>query len=220
MPKAARIVVPGVPHHITQRGNRRQGTFFNQDDYAAYKSVLAGQCRENGLEIWAYCLMPNHVHIVLVPSDEASLAKALSCVHQKYTQRINKREGWKGFLWQGRFASFPMDELHALRAARYIELNPVRAGLVKTPGDYPWSSAAAHLSGRDDDLVKVAQILDMIGDWARFLGEVDETGAQLIRKRSSDGRPFGRDGFIEDLERKFGRSLKPGKRGPRLRQKD
>jgi putative transposase len=219
MPRQSRLVVPGIPHHVTQRGNRRQNTFFSREDYDAYRSTLARQCQEEGLEIWAYCFMPNHIHLIAVPPDEKTLAKVLSRVHQRYTNRINKREGWKGFLWQGRFASFPMDEVHAIRAARYIELNPVRAGMLESPGAYPWSSAPAHLSGRDDGLVKVAPILDMVDDWSGFLGMDDEDGVKLIRKRTSDGRPLGKEGFVEDLEMKCGRSLRPGKRGRQVQHR-
>ena len=169
MARLARLVIPGLPHHVTQRGNRRQQTFFNDEDYAAYLELMAEWCREEGVEIWAYCLMPNHVHLIAVPQTEDGLRRAIGEAHRRYTRRINFREKWRGYLWQGRFASFVMDEPYLLAAARYVELNPVRANLVADADEWPWSSARAHLSGRDDRLVKVAPMLAMVGDWRGFL---------------------------------------------------
>jgi putative transposase len=160
MARLARLVIPGLPHHVTQRGNRRQPTFFNDGDYAAYLELMGEWCRENGVEIWSYCLMPNHAHLIAVPSSEDGLRWAIGEAHRRYTRRINFREKWRGYLWQGRFASFVMDEPHLLAAARYVELNPVRAQLVAYAGDWRWSSARAHLSGRDDGLVKVSPVGD------------------------------------------------------------
>ena len=110
MARLARVVVPGMPHHVTQRGNRRQPTFFREDDYAAYLELMGQWCRERGVEIWAYCLMPNHVHLIAVPQSEDGLRLAIGEAHRRYTRRVNFREGWRGHLWQGRFASFVMDE--------------------------------------------------------------------------------------------------------------
>ena len=143
-------MIPGLPHHITQRGNRRQQTFFNQEDYAAYLELMSEWCRDQGVEIWSYCLMPNHAHLIAVPSTEDGLRWAVGEAHRRYTRRINFREKWRGYLWQARFASFVMDEPYLLAAARYIELNPVRAGLVAKAEDCSWSGARAHLAGRDD----------------------------------------------------------------------
>ena len=152
MARLARLVVPGMPHHITQRGNRRQQTFFktffNDGDYAAYLELMDDWCRENGVAIWGYCLMPNHTHLIAVPSSEDGLRWAIGEAHRRYTRQINFREKWRGYLWQGRFASFVMDEPYLLAAARYVELNPVRAGLVQSAGDWPWSSARAAVEQR------------------------------------------------------------------------
>ncbi len=119
-----------MPHHITQRGNRRQQTFFNNADYAAYLELMAEWCNKEGVDIWAYACMPNHIHLVAIPGTEEALRRAIGEAHRRYTRRINFREKWRGYLWQGRFASFVMDEAYLLAAARYIELNPLRAGLV------------------------------------------------------------------------------------------
>jgi putative transposase len=154
MGRMARVVVPDVPHHITQRGNRRQLTFFSGNDYQQYINIMSQSCTQHNVEIWAYCLMPNHVHLIAVPSQSDSLRLAIGEAHRQYTRMINFSHGWRGHLWQERFFSFPMDESHLLAAARYIELNPVRAGLVTRPGDYKWSSARAHIGGEDDNLIK------------------------------------------------------------------
>ncbi|MFH1018830.1 MAG: transposase, partial [Pseudomonadota bacterium] len=140
MSRMARIVVPGIPHHVTQRGNRRQLSFFRNSDFDTYLKILGSWCRRTGLDVWAYCLMPNHVHLIVVPPDQPSLARGIGEAHKGYSRLVNERHGWKGYLWQGRFASFPMDEGHLLAAARYVERNPVEAGIVHKPEDYPWSS--------------------------------------------------------------------------------
>ena len=215
MARLPRIVIPGFPHHVTQRGNRRQPTFFCDLDYLEYVGLMQQACDRHGVEIWAWCLMPNHSHLAAVPSSEEALSRAISEAHQRYTRDVNARMGWTGHLWQGRYASFVMDERYLLATARYIELNPVRAGLVERPQDYPWSSARAHLAGRDDDLVKVAPLLDRIGDWASFLG-TEPAGEMMvdIRKHLSTGRPLGDDRFIGQLEARLGRPLRPQQRGP------
>jgi putative transposase len=216
MARLARLVIPGMPHHVTQRGNRRQQTFFHDEDYAAYIELMADWCREEGVEIWGYCLMPNHVHLIAVPATEQGLRRAIGEAHRRYTRRINFREKWRGYLWQGRFASFVMDEPYLLAAARYVELNPVRAGLVANAAEWPWSSAKSHLSGRDDGLVNVAPLLAMIGDWIAFLNSaMREEELQDLREHGRTGRPLGSPAFLERLENLVGRVLRPLKRGPK-----
>ena len=214
MARLARLVIPGFPHHITQRGNRRQQTFFCDEDYEAYLELMAEWCGEHGVEIWAYCLMPNHVHLIAVPQSDDTLARAIGEAHRRYTRRINFREKWRGYLWQGRFASFVMDEPHLLAAARYVELNPVRANLVKDAAEWPWSSARAHLAGRDDHLVKVEPMLSIVHDWRALLNSaVDESKLQALRTRNRTGRPLGDAPFVERLEKLVGRTLRPKKPG-------
>ena len=173
MPRTARIVVPGVPHHVTQRGNRRQPVFFADSDYETYKTLMREWCAQAGVEIWAYCLMTNHVHLVAVPESAPALARAIGEAHRRYTAEINGREGWTGHLWQGRFASFAMDDAYALRAARYVELNPVAATMTRRAEEYAWSSARAHVAGRDDGLARVAPLRERVGDWRAFLESGD-----------------------------------------------
>ncbi len=214
MARLARIVVPGIPHHVTQRGNSGQKTFLSDADYTTYTDLLAEHCGAAKVAVWAYCLMPNHVHLILVPSDEDGLRAALGEAHRRYTRRVNAREGWRGNLWQERFHSFPMDEEHLQAAARYVELNPVRARLVKQARAWRWSSAKAHLAGQDDRLVRVAPLLERVGDWSAFLrGGIEQESLKTIRGHERTGRPLGGVAFLRRLEKKTGRVLAPRKPG-------
>jgi putative transposase len=193
MPRTARVVFPGVPHHVTQRGNRRQPTFFGVNDYATYLRIAAGVFAEAGVQVWAYCLMPNHVHLIATPTDEASLARAVGATHVRYARHVNRREGWSGYLWQGRFASVPMDEAHLTLCARYVGLNPVRAGLCKRAVDWPWSSVKAHLSGETDPLLTPEPLADLVSpDMATFFDlDAPEEKYDLLRGATRTGRPLG-----------------------------
>jgi putative transposase len=217
----ARVVAEGMPHHITQRGNRRQPTFFSDDDYQAYIDLMAEWCRKYDVDIWAYCLMPNHIHLVAVPAKAENLRLAIGEAHRRYTRRINSREGWRGHLWQERFSSFVMDERYLIACVRYIENNPVRAKLVKSPEQWPWSSALAHMSGKNDKLVNVEPVLSIItGDWQQFLSVAllnDEV--EDIRKHSRTGRPLGSSTFVDALEYKLGIKLKPQKPGRKRKER-
>jgi len=215
MVRIARVVVPGFPHHITQRGNRRQETFFSDDDYRSYTDVMSQWCIRCNVEVWAYCLMPNHVHLIAVPESEDGLRRAIGEAHRRYTLLINRREGWTGHLWQGRFTSFVMDERYLLACTRYIEMNPVRAGLVKDPTDWAWSSAKAHATGRNDKLVKATPLVEMVGsNWRDFVASgVSGEEAVEIRGHEKTGRPLGSEAFVENLEHMLGRILKPKKAG-------
>ena len=219
MARLARVVAPGVPHHVTQRGNRRQETFFGKADYRAYLELMAEWCGRCAVEIWAYCLMPNHVHLIATPKTQDGLRRAIGEAHRRYTRRVNGREDWTGHLWQGRFTSFPMDETHLLAAARYVELNPVRARLVKRAQDYPWSSARAHLAGGDDKLVKAGPLLALVGDWAGFLAAgLAEADADRLRRHERTGRPLGDARFLGALENRLKRPLERRKPGPKAKK--
>jgi len=214
MPRLARVVVPGYPHHITQRGNRRQETFFCDEDYRAYIDLMAEWCLRCGIEVWAYCLMPNHTHLIAVPSSQEALRLGIGEAHRRYTRRVNFRERWRGHLWQGRFASFVLDDDYLLAAARYVETNPVRAGLAARPEGYRWSSASAHLAGQDDALVKTGPLLEIVGDWRAFLSEPTKEGdSTRLQRHERTGRPLGDEGFLRRLEGMLGRTLSPGKPG-------
>jgi putative transposase len=209
-----------VPHHVTQRGNRRQETFFSPSDYRLYRSLMAEWCGREGVEVWAYCLMPNHVHMIAVPEHEDALQRAIGEAHRRYSRAVNRREGWRGHLWQGRFASFPMDQDNLLAAARYVELNPVRAGIRRRPDTHPWSSARAHLAETDDELVKVAPLLEMVGDWKTFLaGGLAADDLETLRSHERTGRPLGGKSFVAGIEAQLGRSLAKRKPGPKPKKR-
>lgn len=210
------MVVAGIPHHITQRGNRRQQVFFRESDYQSYLQLLSEWCNAWPVEIWAYCLMPNHIHLIANPVKEDGLARAIGEAHRRYTRMINFRENWRGYLWQGRFSSYPLDEKYLLAATRYIELNPVRARLVDVPWEYQWSSALAHIQGRNDILVTVEPMLTIVGEWKDFLRmSISEAEQNDLRKHMRTGRPLGSEQFIKDLEMKLGCKLRPKKPGPK-----
>nr|WP_319392688.1 transposase [uncultured Desulfobacter sp.] len=215
MARMARAVAPGFPHHITQRGNRRQQTFFSDQDFKAYLDLMAEWCENYRVEIWAYCLMPNHIHLIAVPDTKDGLNLAVGEAHRRYTRMINFREGWRGHLWQGRFASFIMEERYLLACTRYIEYNPVRAGLVECPEDWKWSSAVAHMDETDDVLVKTSPLLEIVNTpWEAFLSsDIKESEIELFRKHERTGRPLGKTTFVKQLETILDRRLRPKKPG-------
>ncbi|MGY4437020.1 putative transposase [Bradyrhizobium sp. F1.13.1] len=197
MARLARVVIPGHPHHVTQRGNGRARTFFDDADYALYRDLLAANCQAADVEVWAWCLMPNHVHLVLVPSDPDGLRRAMARVHRSYAGTVQARRKRTGHFWQGRFGAVAMDEHHLAAALRYVSLNPVRARLVKRAQDWRWSSARAHLRGRDDGLTALAPVRDRFPNFADLLAaepEADLFGA--LRSAESIGRPLGDDRFM------------------------
>ena len=214
MPRFARVVAPGLPHYVTQRGNRSQPTFFSDDDYRQYLALMGESSRLRRVQIWAYCVMPNHVHLVALPATADGLCRAIGEAHRRYTLGVNTREGWRGHLWQGRFRSYALDETHLVAAVRHVEQHPVRAGLVAEAGEYRWSSAAAHLAGRDDGLVTVAPLRKVFPDWRAFLAERPTAGeVERLRGHERSGRPLGSEAFLERLERALGVSVRPRKPG-------
>lgn len=218
MARLARVVVSGLPHHVTQRGNRRQRTFFSDDDYRAYLALAREHCRRCGVAIWAWCLMPNHVHLIAVPSTAPALAEAIGGIHRLYARQIHFRTGWRGYFWQGRFASVALDEAHLIAAVRYVELNPVRARLVASPEDWAWSSARAHLGGQDDGLTAFEPLASRIGDWRRYLAAgTDDAAIDALRRHTRTARPLGADTFMTELEARLGLTLRPRKPGPKPR---
>lgn len=219
MARLARLVIPGLPYHVTHRGNRRQQTFFEDGDFALYRDLLAEAARRSGTSVWSYCLMPNHVHLIAVPSEEDGLRRTFADAHRRYTGFINARHRWTGHLWQGRYGAVAMDEPHLAAAARYVALNPVRARLVERAERWEWSSARAHLAGENDELVEVAPVLERFGDFATFLGSAeDQQATRALRRSETTGRPVGCSEWIEDIERRSGRALAPKKRGPKPKQ--
>ena len=214
MPRIARVVVPNIPHHVVQRGVRRMEVFFSDQDKEHYLASLAESASKHGLEFLAWCLMSNHVHFVVVPNQERSLAATFGEAHRKYTRAINLREGWRGHLWQERFHSYPLDESHLLAAVRYVELNPVRASLVSDADEWSWSSARFHLGMKlKDDLVRDRALYDYVGDWRSYLGKEEESLGMGIESHLKTGRPLGPVRFLKKVEQRLNRSLVPRRGG-------
>ncbi|MBL6927627.1 MAG: transposase [Rhodospirillales bacterium] len=214
MSRLARIVLPGFPHHVTQRGNRRETVFFEDGDYLYYMELLDAAAKKAGTKVWAYCLMPNHVHLIMVPAHADGLRATLADAHRRYTRHVNARNKWTGHLWQGRFGSVVMDEAHLAGAVRYVSLNPVRAGLVKRAADWRWSSVNAHLSGKGDRLVSPEPVLKRFPDFTALLesGEEEEMSKSL-RAAETIGRPLGEAEWLQEIEAELGRRVRPEKRG-------
>ncbi len=203
----------GCAHHITQRGNNRQDVFFVDDDRRVYLELLREQAVKYGLDILAYCLMGNHVHIVATPQAEDSLGKAVGRAHFRYTQYINRFHKRCGHLWQGRFYSCALDERHFWLALRYVELNPVRAKLCRKAWRYEWSSAAVHVDGNArSELLDLPRWYSMISQqqWRKELNAgIDETDLGRLRDNTHTGRPLGSDSFLSKLETLLGRRVRP-----------
>jgi putative transposase len=214
MPRSARIVAVGVPHHVTQRGNHRAPIFFSQDHRAFYLKLLAEYATRFHLEVLGYCLMTNHVHLIVVPHRHDSLARGIGRTHNEYSLWVQLRKRQSGHLFQGRFASSPMDDAHCWRALLYTELNPVRAGLAPQATEYRWSSARAHAG-----LQPAPDWLSMpwfthrhsTEGWQEVLrvGFREHGELERLREALRTGRPLGSDDFIDELERKLGRTLRP-----------
>ncbi|MCL5072409.1 MAG: transposase [Actinobacteria bacterium] len=221
MARLARIVSPDFPHHIIQRGNRRQDVFFKEQDYENYLNLLQAHSRQFSLEILAYCLMTNHIHIIAIPKNADSLSRAIGETHRKYTNLINKRNKWTGYLWQGRFSSYILDEPYLFAALKYMLYNPVRAKLCKNPWEYKWSSARYYIIGEDkpNSLLKKDFFNSIINDWKEFLTEdITSEEIKLLQKHENTGRPLGNSVFVEKLEKVLNRNIKKKKPGPKLKR--
>ena len=208
MARLARIVVPGVPHHVTARGNRREPIFFEEGDQELYGDLLGEQLRAARVGLWAYCLMPNHVHLIVCPETSDGLARALGSAHRRWANFVNARGRWRGHLFDGRYASVAMDEDHLLAAVRYVALNPVRARLAARAEHWPWSSVHAHLKKENDALVDVEPVLGRVDRFADLIAAPGEDPAfAAIRAAETTGRPLGNADFVAGLERLLGRPI-------------
>ena len=209
MARLARIVLPDLPHHVIQRGVRSMPLFSTVADRQTYLQLFAAFSARHGVQVWAWCLMTNHVHFVLVPHEPQALARAVGEIHRRYTRAVNFRERMRGHLFQERFHSFPIQtDRYLLTVVRYVECNPVRAKLVRRAEDYLWSSARHHSTGQPDRLVTHSPIHDMVPDWAQFV-RAEEDSLELIRRHVRTGRPWGTPEWIGALEHQLGRRLLP-----------
>ena len=221
MPRPVRFVVPGIPHHVTQRGNYRQPTFLQEADYHLYIRLLREYSRHFGVAVQAYCMMPNHVHLILTPQRKESLGRVLQRLHSDYARALHIQHGRVGHLWQARFYSTPMDDAHFWQAMVYVEQNPQRAKLVERCWDWRWSSARAHLGGADDGFLDLAE-------WRRRhtpeswkqrleLGLRDAELLDRIREATGKGWPLGSEEFLATVTHELGRPAKRGVPGRRAK---
>lgn len=215
MPRISRVVIPGLPHHVVQRGNRRQQVFFTDDDRRLYLDLLVSAARNSSFRILAYCMMTNHVHLIIVPETADSLSIGLADVHSTYSRLVNRRQGWTGCLFQGPFRSCVMDDRQLVAAVRYVERNPVRAGIVARAVDYEWSSCQARVEGKVDPVLDRRFLSECNRNWGEYLGgnEPDDW-LTSIREHTSTGRPLGETEFVLRLEKSLARPLmrrKPGR---------
>lgn len=217
MARIARVVIPGLAHHVVQRGVRKMNVFFSDGDHREYLKMLAEQGERFGVKYFAWCLMSNHVHLIAIPAEESSLARGIGEAHRRYTRYINFREGWRGYLFQGRFHSFPLEGSYLLAAVRYVLRNPVRAGIVQRPWDYRWSSAWWFVDEKPGDPLAVPS--DMLADITdrRFFLLSEEESLSDFRKHTRTGRPLGSESFLAHLEQLTGCLLRPRKPGPKAR---
>jgi putative transposase len=213
--RTSRAVAPGFPHHVLQFGNYGHAVFEEAGDYEIYLGWLAEYCKRFLVDIWAYCLMPNHVHHVCVPHTETGLARTFNTLHMRYAQRFNAQRHLQGHLWQGRFYSSILDDAHALEALRLVETNPVRWRLVDDAPAYPWSSARSHATNvADPALLDPCPIKTQVGDWAAYLkGTFNTAAVEALRKNMKTGKPCGPLEFVRQLEVLLGRKLERRPRG-------
>lgn len=215
MPRISRVVGVGLPHHVTQRGNYGAVVFETDSDRGYYLNLISKCALNNALSILGYCLMANHVHFLVVPGKEDSMARVFRTAHMRYAQYVNWKRNMRGHLWQGRFYSCLMDSRHFLAATRYVELNPVRAGMAKSADGWEWSSALAHMGIKADkfgfDLDGLwALIPELKAGWGEYLsGEEDAVVIQSIKSNTITGRPLGGEAFVKMMERRMGRRLLP-----------
>ncbi len=209
MARLPRLVVPDYPHHVTQRGVRSMDIFSGDDERHAYLAFVAEECKRHGVEVLAWCLMTNHVHFVAIPTTERSLARAFGEAHRRYTRMKNFADGVRGYLFQGRFSSSVLDQKHLLAAVRYVEQNPVRAGITTLAVEYTWSSARFHIGLVDHDpLVIDKGLLGLVTNWEEFLNSASEDVSDQLAAATRTGRPAGDDLFVSTLEETTGRSIR------------
>ena len=225
MPRRPRLNLTGVPLHVVQRGNNRQACFFAEEDYRFYLYWLRKGADKYGCDLHAYVLMTNHVHLLLTPHGKTSASGLMQSLGRRYVQYVNRISKRSGTLWEGRFkASLVNAEEYLLLCYRYIELNPVRAGMVKDPGAYPWSSYRSHGLGERDDLIHDHELYLALGSRAEerqlayrdlFRSQLDEAALTEIRKAASRELVLGNERFKQEIEEALGKRVEPRKRGRR-----
>ena len=207
-----------MPLHITQRGTRRFEVFRDEADRLEFLKLFSKFCREFYLEILAWCLMTNHAHFVAVPGKVDSVHRVFHRTNGKYAMSFNRKYGFVGHLWQERPVTSILDEGHLWNAIRYVERNPVRAGMVVNAADYRWSSAAAHCYGLQDPLLSsiAVDFAPPMRDWANWLAGVDsDSSERFLRECTRTGRPCGDDAFVDTVGKITGHDFSRRKPGPK-----
>lgn len=214
MARQARIVISNTPHHISQRGNRGEAVFFEKEDYQTYLDIITEQLKNAQIDLLSYCLLPNQIHLLVMPQSADKMAKAIGEAHRRYTNHINQRQGWSGHLFQNRFFSYAVDEQHTLRAARFIETLPITSGITNKPENYLWSSAKFRVKVIGNPVLKQFPTFDSVIDWKDFLSRpMDMAELKTIQTHLQTGRPRGNNLFLDMIEEKTGRPVRPQKRG-------
>jgi putative transposase len=214
MARIARVVIPGKAHLVIQRGAENRQVFFSADDFKEYIRLVKESCERWNVTVHAYCLMPNHVHLVVEPSTESGLARALGESHRRYAKQVNERYGRDGRLWHARFSSCVLEGAWVPRAIRYVERDPVDSGMLPDVGDYPWCSASARLKGEDDPLIGRQTVPGAVSDWASYVKtENSAEDVKVLLAHERTGRPLGSKEWVMAIEDNTGRRLRPRKRG-------
>ncbi|MHB1358539.1 MAG: transposase [Rhodocyclaceae bacterium] len=223
MPRRARICLPNVPLHLIQRGNNRQVCFVANEDYRFYLDWLAEYAGNTGCLIHAYVLMTNHVHLLVSAERAAAAGEMMKALGQRYVQYVNRAYRRSGSLWEGRYRSCPTQaEGYLLACQRYIELNPVRAGMAEHPADYRWSSYRCNAQGEADPLIRPHAIYEAFGDDPAsrqaayrelFRYELEPKLVDEIRRATNGNFALGNTAFAEQVRAALGRRVTPGKSG-------
>lgn len=223
MPRKPRMYLPGVPCHVMQRGNNQQACFFTEQGYHFYLECLTDACHRYGVSVAAYVLMTNHVHLLMTPEEKDGISRVMQSLGRRYVQYVNKAYRRSGTLWEGRHKASLIDaEDYLLRCYRYIEFNPVAAGMVKHPADYPWSSYRHNAQGESSDLIAPHAIyLQLGGDSSErrrnyrelCSAALPKEDIHAIRTAAHFSMPLGNDRFKRQIECALGRSTGHAKRG-------
>ncbi len=230
MPRRPRLIYPGIPLHIIQRGNNRQACFFADEDYLFYLDWLHEYAKISGCAVHAFSLMTNHVHLLLTPTDESSTGELMKRLGQRYVQYINRTYKRSGTLWEGRFRScITQQENYLLACQRYIELNPVRAKMVEHPAEYRWSSYRANAQGESGEILSPHSIYLHLGTTNKerqtayremFRFQLEPGIIDNIRKATNGNFALGNDRFQDEIAQVLGRRVKPGVAGRPLKRKE
>ena len=223
MPRRPRLALPGVPQHLIQRGNNRQACFFAEEDYRFYLACLAEYAGKAGCHLHAYVLMTNHVHLLISADSAAAPGALMKALGQRYVQYVNRVYRRSGTLWEGRFRSCPIqEEAYLLACQRYIELNPVRAGMVELPGEYRWSSYRTNGEGEEDALIEAHGLYEALGADAAsrqaayrelFSHELAPGLLDQIRRATNGNFVLGNERFAAEVAAVIGRRVSPGTSG-------